>query len=128
MNEIAKQFFMVVVIQFLSGVVPLAEMARFTPFLLQLLALHLTTCLNSEHSPFNHSSLSPPLLPGLLGRPHFLLPLTSRSRETLKILSSSHLSTCPYHLTPFADANWFIVFFNPNMSICSSVAFLSTTF
>ena len=39
------------------------------------------------------------------GRPRFLLPLTSRFRATLKTLSSSLLSTCPYHLTPFAVAN-----------------------
>ena len=53
----------VVVVQFLSGMVPLAEMARFTPFLLQLLALRLSTCLDSGHPPSsNQSSLSPPLL------------------------------------------------------------------
>ena len=45
------------------------------------------------------------------GRPRFLLPLTSRSRATLKTLSSSLLSTCPYHLTPFVVANRSIVFF-----------------
>ena len=33
----------VVVVQFLSSVVPLAEMAGFTSFLLQLLALRLST-------------------------------------------------------------------------------------
>ena len=64
-----------------------------------------------------------------LGRPRFLLPLTSRFRATLKTLSSFLLSTCPYHLTPFAVANRSIVSsFNPNMSIYSSVVFLSTTF
>ena len=53
----------VVVIQFLSGVVPLAEMAGFTPFLLQLLALRLSPLLNSGHPPFsNQSSPSPPPL------------------------------------------------------------------
>ena len=62
------------------------------------------------------------------GCPHFLLPLTSRFRPTLKTLSSFLLSTCPYHLTPFAVANRSIVSFNPNISICSSVVFLSTTF
>ena len=30
------------------------------------------------------------------GRPRFLLPVTSRFRATLKTLSSSLLSTCPY--------------------------------
>ena len=59
----------------------------------------------------------------VLGRPRFLLPLTSRFRATLKTLSSSLLSTCPYHLTPFAVANRSIVSFNPNMSICFSVVF-----
>ena len=47
------------------------------------------------------------------GRPLFLLPLTSRSRETLKTLSSSLLSTCPCHLTPFAVANRSIVSIDP---------------
>ena len=43
------------------------------------------------------------------GRPRFLLPLTSRFRATLKTLLPSLLSTCPYHLTPFAVANRSIV-------------------
>ena len=47
------------------------------------------------------------------GRPRFLLPLTSRFRATLKTLSSSLLSTCPYHLTPFAVANRSNSFFQP---------------
>ena len=62
------------------------------------------------------------------GRPRFLLPLTSRFRATLKTLSLSLLSTCPYHPTPSAVANWSIVSLNPSVSICSSVVFLSTTF
>ena len=62
------------------------------------------------------------------GRPRFLLPLTSRFRATLKTLSSFLLSTCPYYITPFAVANRSIVSFNLNISICSSVVFLSTTF
>ena len=46
----------VVVIQFLSGVDPLAEMPEFTPFLLQLLPLRF----DSGHFPFsNQSSMSP---------------------------------------------------------------------
>ena len=50
----------VTVIQFLSGVVSLAEMAGFIPFLLQLLALRVSTLLNSRHLPSsNQSSLSP---------------------------------------------------------------------
>ena len=46
----------VVVIQFLSGVVPLTEMAGFTPFLLQLLALRRSTCLVSGHPPSSNQS------------------------------------------------------------------------
>ena len=50
----------VVVIQFLSSVVPLTEMAGFTPFLVQLLALCPSTCLVLGHPPSsNQSSLSP---------------------------------------------------------------------
>ena len=50
----------VVVIQFLSGVFPLEEMAGFTPFLLQFLALRPSTYLVSEHPPSsNQLSLSP---------------------------------------------------------------------
>ena len=60
--------------------------------------------------------------------PCFLLPLTSKSRATLKTLSSSFVSKCPYHLTLFAVVNPFIVFFNSSMTICSSVVLLSTTF
>ena len=50
----------VVVVQFLSGVVLLAEMAGFTPFSLRLLAPRLSTSLDSEHPPSsNQPSLSP---------------------------------------------------------------------
>ena len=53
----------VVVVQFLSGVVSLAEMARFTPFFLQLLTLCLSTCIDSDDPPSsNQSALSPPPL------------------------------------------------------------------
>ena len=53
----------VVVIYFLSGVVPLAEMAGFIPFFLQLLALRLSTLVDSGHPPSSiQSSLSPPPL------------------------------------------------------------------
>ena len=53
-------YLVVVVIKFLSGVVPLVEMAGFTPFLLQLLALHPSTYLVSGHPlSSNQSSLSP---------------------------------------------------------------------
>ena len=56
----------VVVVQliFLSGIVSLAEMAGFTSFLLQLLALRLSTLFDSGHPPTsNQSSLSSPPLP-----------------------------------------------------------------
>ena len=62
-SQLLGQAVVVVVIQFLSGVVPLAEMARFTPFLLQLLALRHSTLLDAGHlSSSNQSSLSPPPL------------------------------------------------------------------
>ena len=45
----------------LSGIVPSAKMAGFTPFLLQLLQLRLSTCLDLGHPPSsNQSSLPPP--------------------------------------------------------------------
>ena len=48
---------------FLSSVVLLVETAGFSPFLLQLLALRLSTCLDLGHPPSsNQSSLSPTLL------------------------------------------------------------------
>ena len=121
----------VVVIQFLSSVFPLAEMAGFTPFLLQFLALrlHLSRLrASSFFKPIFSVSSSTCFFQVFFGRPRFLLPVTSRFRATLKTLSSSLLSTCPYHLAPFAVANWSIVYFNPNISICSSVVFLSTIF
>ena len=69
---------MVVVIQFLFGVVPLAEMAGFTPFLLQLLALRLSTSLVSGHPSFsNQSSLSP-------------IPLASFRSSSVVLAFSSH--------------------------------------
>ena len=45
-----------VVIEFLSGIVPLAEIVGFTPFLLQLLALRLSTLLASGHPPSSNQS------------------------------------------------------------------------
>ena len=57
------------------------------------------------------------------GHPRFLLPVTSRFGATLKTLSSSLLSTRPYHQTPCAVSNRFIISFKPNMSICYSVVF-----
>ena len=70
--------YVVVVIQFLSGVVPLTEMAGFTPFLLQLLALRPSTCLVSWHPPSsNQSSLSP-------------LPLASSKSSSVVLAFSCH--------------------------------------
>ena len=60
------------------------------------------------------------------GRPYFLLRLTSKSRGTLKTLSSSFLCTCPYHLTPFAVANPSTVLFNPSMFTCFLAVILTT--
>ena len=67
----------VVVIQFLSGVVPLTEMAGFTPFLLQLLTLRPSTCLVSGHPPSNQSSLTP-------------LPLASSRSSSVVLAFSCH--------------------------------------
>ena len=119
-----------VVIQFLSVVVPLTEMAGFTPFLLQLLTLRPSRFLSQGILLLqtNLLCLLFHFFQVFFGRPRFLLPLTSRFRATLKTLSSSLLNTCPYHLTPFAVAYQSIVSFNPNISICSSVVFLSKTF
>ena len=91
---------------------------------LQLLALILSTLLDSGHFSSNQSSMSP--LPLASSRFSlvvlaFFLPLSSRSRASLKTLSSSLFSKCPYLLTPLAFANQSIVSINPNMSICSSV-------
>ena len=49
-------------IQVVVGIVPLAEMAAFTPLLLQWFTLRLSTLLNSGHpASSEQSSLSPPL-------------------------------------------------------------------
>ena len=111
----------VVVIQFLSGIVHFAKMAGFTPVLLQLVALHFFYLARF----LLQTNLFP--CPSLLRSFSLFLALTSRFRATLKTQSSSLLSTYPYHRTPFAVANRFIVFFNPSASICL-VVFLSTTF
>ena len=57
----------------------------------------------------------------------FFSHLLQKSKATIKTLSPSLLNTYPYFLTTFAVANRSIVSFNPSMSICSSVVFLSTT-
>ena len=61
MSEILSEKWVVVVIQFLSGVVPLAEIAEFAPFPLQLVALRLSTCLVSWHLPSSNQFFLSPL-------------------------------------------------------------------
>ena len=76
----------VVVIQFLSGVFPLAEMAGFTPFLLQFLALRPSTYLVSEHPPSsNQSSLSP--LPLASSRSFSVSSMLQWTQPSLRFLS-----------------------------------------
>ena len=108
----------------------LTEMAGFIPILLQLLAHHLFARFkaSSFFKPIFSVSSSTCFFQIFLDGPHFLLPLNSRSRLTLRTLSLSLLSTCLYHLTPFAVANRSIISFNPSMSICFSIVFLTTTF
>ena len=123
-NKVGK---FVVMIQFLSNIVPLAEVARF---------IH--SFRNGAHSihfaRFWAFSLFKPSFSVysftwfflvFFGCPRFLLALTSRSRATVKTLLSSLLSTCPYHLIPFAVANPSTVTFKPCVSTFSSVVFLS---
>ena len=111
-----------VVIQFLSNVVPLAEMDlphSLCNYLHSVLPL-----VSSQGILLHETNLLCLLLQVFFGRPCFLSPVTSRFRATLKTLSSSLPNTCSYHLTPFAVANRSIVSFNPNMSIYSSIVFL----
>ena len=72
-----------VVIQFLSGIVSLADMARFSPFLLQSFALYPSALLDSGHSLLNQFYLSPlPFLPSLL-QSLFSFATPSRSRAVV---------------------------------------------
>ena len=64
----------------------------------------------------------------IFGRPRFRCPFTSIIIAFFSILSSSLLIKCPYHVTPFVFAIQSNVFFKPNISISSSVFFLSTNF
>ena len=61
-------------------------------------------------------------------RPRFRGPFTSNIIAFFKMLSSSLLTTCPCHLTPFALAILSKVSFRPSIFISSSVFFLSTSF
>ena len=92
------------------------------------LSFHFPQIMATSFKPLFSVSSSTCFFRVFFGCPCFLLLLTSRSRAILKTLSSFLLSTCPYHLTPFAVANQSIVSFNPSISICSCVIFLSTTF
>ena len=62
------------------------------------------------------------------GRPRFHGPFTSNIIAFFKKLSSSLLTTCPYHLTPFALAILSKVSFRPSIFMSSSVFFPSTSF
>ena len=60
-----------------------------------------------------------------------LLPLALHFKlwnAFLKTCPSSLLNTCLYHLTLFAFTIWTTVYFNPNISIRSSVLFFSISF
>ena len=113
-------------IQFLSSVVPLTEMAGFTPFLLQLLALRPSTCLVSGHPPSsNQSSLSP--LPSLLRSSSLSLAthfkIQSNPQNTI-VIPPEHMSIPS---NPIRSCSPVYSFLQPR-HICSSVVFLSTTF
>ena len=122
----------VVVVQFLTGAVPLAEMAGFTPFLLQLLALR-PSLVSIQGILLLQTNLLCLLL--LLLLPGFLrsfslslathFKIQSNPQNTIVIPSqqisipSNSICCC---LTVYS------FYFNPNMSICSLLVFLSTTF
>ena len=84
------RFVFVVVVQFLSGIVPLAEITGFTPFLLRLLALRFFTLLDSGHPPSsNHSSTCPP-------------PLASSKSSSVALAFSCHSLQDPEQLSKHA--------------------------
>ena len=97
-----RMLVVVVVVQFLSGIVPLAEMARFALVLPELLALHFSTLLDSGHpSSSNQFSLSLfPFLTSLLWlfslslATHF--KIQSHSQNTI-VIPSQHMSV-PFNL------------------------------
>ena len=94
----------VVVDRFLSSVVPSQRWLNppIPSAMARTLSLHLSRFrASSFFKPISSSSTC--FFQVFFGHPPFLLPLTSRFRETLKTLSSSLLSTCPYHLT-----QWFL--------------------
>ena len=86
-----------VVIQFLSSVVPLTEVAGFTPFLLQLLALRPSTCLISGHPPSsNQSSLSP--LPLAFSKSSVVLAFSCHSLQDSEQLSKHYRHPSSAHV------------------------------
>ena len=121
----------VVVIQLLSGNIPLAEMAEFTPFLLPLFTLHLSTIFDSGHPPsLNQSFLSS-------------LPLASSTSSLVVLAFSCHslqnlensqnvIIIHPQHMSVPSNSicccQTIYSFFNPSMFISSIVVFLSPTF
>ena len=74
------------------------------------------------------STLNPIFFKVFYGRPRFRCPFTSSIIAFFKMLSSFLLTTCSYHLTPFACAILSKVSFKPSIFIKSSVFFLSTSF
>ena len=123
---------MIVVVQFFIRCCPLSGGGRIDLIpsaIARTLSLHLYRFrVSSFFKPIISVSSSTCFLQVFSCRLCFLLSLTSRSSATLKTLSSSLLSSCPYHVISLAVANRTIVSFNPNSYICSSVVFLSTTF
>ena len=64
----------------------------------------------------------------IFGLPCLHFPFTSCAIAFIKISSSGHLKTSPYHFTPFTLASLSAGSFNPNMSISFSVLLLSIYF
>ena len=92
----------VVVIQFFIWCFPFSRDGRIYPIpsaISRTPSLHLSRLrASSFFKPTFSVSSSTCFFQVFFGRPRFLLPVTSRFRATLKTLSSSLLSTCPYHL------------------------------
>ena len=74
------------------------------------------------------TSSSTCLLLVCFGLPRFCYPFASSINALFWTSSSSLLTTCPYHLTPFVFAIFFSVSFKPSISINSSLFFLFTNF
>ena len=116
----------VTVVQFLSGIVSLAKMDGFIPFLQQLFSFHFHLTHFRASFLFDQSFQSPIQLVSFrssLVDPRFLLPLTLKSCITLKTPSSSLVSTCPYHQIPFAVANSSTIFFDFHLHLTHKTPF-----